>query len=68
MTYPTDEFYKPRMQFVAHVPSKIVGMTVFEGRVLIATESALFELRGNVLHPIPFAEPFDVPTKQETPR
>lgn len=41
---------------------KVVGIVVFEGTVIVATERAVFRLLGEKLVPIPFA---DAPVAQE---
>lgn len=41
-------------QHVANIGEKIVSMTEFNGRILVATEHRIFEVKGNQLIPIMF--------------
>jgi hypothetical protein len=59
-----------RPKFVTSVPAedgKVVAMTTFRGKVIVATEFRVYELRDKKLRPIKFAQPC-APSPSPKPR
>lgn len=44
------------LKLVADAPARIVAMTEFKGRFLVATEERVYELIDGVLHPMVFVD------------